>query len=122
MYFEPTKPIFRQIADHICDEIMLRRFNVGSRIPSVREYAVTLEVNANTVARSFEILQNEGIIVKDRGVGFFVADEAPDIIRQQRVARFNAEVLPNLFRQMHILGISPDDIARGYDRFLKEEH
>lgn len=118
MNFEPTKPIFRQIADHICDEIMQGRFAVGGRIPSVREYAVSLEVNVNTVVRSFEILQNDGIIVKDRGVGFFVADEALDIIRKKRVERFNEEVLPNLYRQMRLLGISCDDIVSGYERFL----
>ena len=121
MNFEPTKPIFRQIADHICDEIMQARFSVGGRIPSVREYAVALEVNVNTVVRSFEILQNDGIIVKDRGVGFFVADEALDIIRKKRVERFNEEVLPNLYRQMQLLGISCDDIVSGYERFLNEQ-
>jgi len=118
MIFDQHKPIFRQIADHVCDEIMLGRYAIGARIPSVREYAVALEVNVNTVARSFEMLQNDGIIVKDRGIGFFVADKALEVIRRQRIDRFNDEYLPDLFRQMHILGISGEEIARRYDKYL----
>ena len=116
--FDQHKPIFRQIADHVCDEIMLGRYYSGSRIPSVREYAVALEVNVNTVARSFEMLQNDGIIVKDRGIGFFVTDNALDMIRAKRVERFNEEYLPHLFKQMHILGISGEEIAKRYDDYL----
>ena len=55
IFKENAKPIFMQIADRICDEVMAGTFAEGSRIPSVRDYAATLQVNANTVMRSYEL-------------------------------------------------------------------
>ena len=57
MQFRETRPIYLQIADYVCEKILLRQWNAGERIPSVRELAVTLEVNPNTVMRTVEFLQ-----------------------------------------------------------------
>ena len=57
MNFKESRPIYLQIADRIMDEIMQHAYSEGGRIPSVREYAATVEVNANTVVRSFDWLQ-----------------------------------------------------------------
>ena len=54
MNFKESKPIYLQIADRIMDEILQKIYPEDGRIPSVREYAATVEVNANTVARSFD--------------------------------------------------------------------
>ena len=54
MNFKESKAIYLQIADRICDEILLGQFGEEERIPSVREYAAIVEVNANTVMRSFD--------------------------------------------------------------------
>ena len=54
MNFKENKPIYQQIADHICDEIIAGKLAPDARIPSVREYAAELEVNANTVMRTFD--------------------------------------------------------------------
>ena len=56
MNFKESKAIYLQIADRICDEILLGQFGEEERIPSVREYAAIVEVNANTVMRSFDYL------------------------------------------------------------------
>ena len=56
MNFKESKAIYLQIADRICDEILLGQFAEEERIPSVREYATIVEVNANTVMRSFCLL------------------------------------------------------------------
>jgi transcriptional repressor NrdR len=62
MNFKESKAIYLQIADRICDEILLGQFAEEERIPSVREYATIVEVNANTVMRSFDYLQSQNII------------------------------------------------------------
>ena len=80
MNFKESKAIYLQIADRICDEILLGQFAEEERIPSVREYATVVEVNANTVMRSFDYLQSQNIIYNKRGIGYFVSAGAKDRI------------------------------------------
>lgn len=116
MNFKESKPIYLQIADRLSDQILLNEFSEGARIPSVREYAAQLEVNVNTVARSYDYLQANGIIFNKRGIGYFVADGANNLILDIRRKNFEQDVLPDLFRQMDILKISIDDIASLYNK------
>jgi len=62
MDFGDSNAIYLQIADQLSENILLRRWNPGDRIPSVRELAVSIEVNPNTVMRTFNYLQDKGII------------------------------------------------------------
>lgn len=50
MNFKESKAIYLQIADRICDEVLLGQYREEERIPSVREYAAVVEVNANTLS------------------------------------------------------------------------
>lgn len=68
VFKENTKAIYLQIADKICDEVMVGSIRQGDRIPSVREYASTLQVNANTVMRSYDYLDKAGVIFNRRGI------------------------------------------------------
>lgn len=88
MDFRDTKAIYLQIADRICDEVLVGKFAEDSRIPSVREYAAVVEVNANTVMRSFDQLQSQGIIYNKRGIGYFVAAGARERILALRKEQF----------------------------------
>ena len=76
MEFRETQSIYLQIADYVCEKILLKEWSPGGRIPSVRELAIQLEVNPNTVMRSYEFLQQEQIIFNQRGIGFFAAEDA----------------------------------------------
>ena len=73
MNFKEAKAIYLQIADRICDEILLGQYKEEERIPSVREYAAIVEVNANTAMRSFDYLQSQEVIYNKRGIGYFVS-------------------------------------------------
>ena len=53
MTFENNKAIYEQMADRLCDEIIAETYKADDRIPSVREYAVTLQVNTNTAVKAF---------------------------------------------------------------------
>ena len=85
--------IYLQIADRICDEILLGQLGEEERIPSVREYAAIVEVNANTVMRSFDYLQSQNIIFNKRGIGYFVATGAWELIHSLRKDIFLKEEL-----------------------------
>lgn len=112
MNFKDSKSIYLQIADRIEDEILQRKYPEGERIPSVREYAAAVEVNANTVMRSYEYLQNHAIIQNKRGIGYFTAKGAVKIIRRIRKEAFMKDFVPEFFRQLKLLEISPEEILR----------
>ena len=88
MQFKENQTIYLQIAERISDEILLGHYAIGSRIPSVREYAALVEVNANTAMRSYEFLQTQGIIFNKRGIGFFVSPDAKIKIKSYRRNEF----------------------------------
>ena len=79
MDFENNKAIYEQMADRLCDEIIAGTYKADDRIPSVREYAVMLQVNTNTAVKAYELLSREEIIYNRRGLGYFVAPNARDI-------------------------------------------
>lgn len=121
MNFKENKGIYLQIADRICDEILLGQYPVGERIPSVREYASVVEVNANTVMRSFDYLQSAGIISIRRGIGYFVSADAPARIRALRKETFLKEEPDYFFRQLYTLGITAGELADMYREYLKKQ-
>ena len=110
MEFKNHKPIFLQIAELICDEILHGRYPEGERMPSVREYAAEVEVNVNTVVRSFDWLSQQDIIASRRGMGYFVSQGAKEVIRRNLREAFFRETLPELIQQMQKLGISIDEV------------
>ena len=118
MVFKESKPIYLQIADRIMDEILLGKYPAGERIPSVREYAALVEVNANTVVRSYDYLQNLDIIYNKRGLGYFTHEGARAAIRSSRRKSFLTESMPEVFRQMELLEVSTDEIAQLYQAYL----
>ena len=110
MDFKQDKAIYIQLVDRLCDEILLGKYNAEDRIPSVREFAVMLEVNTNTVVKAYEQLSLSGIIYTKRGLGYFVSADAKEHILQTRKAKFMNESLPEMFRQMKLLGISMEEV------------
>lgn len=121
MNFKETKAIYLQIADRICDEILLGQYKEEERIPSVREYAAIVEVNANTAMRSFDYLQARDIIYNKRGIGYFVSSGARKLILSLRRETFLKEDLEYFFKQLYTLNISLDEIARMYHEFSEKQ-
>lgn len=121
MNFKENKPIYQQIADHICDEIIAGKLAPDARIPSVREYAAELEVNANTVMRTFDTLQSLEIIYNKRGIGYFVDSEARAKILQSRRNLFMEEESQQFFRQAHSLDISVSEITAMYQIYCNNQ-
>ena len=101
-----------QIADWACEQILLDKWKLDERAPSVRELGARLEVNPNTAARSYDFLENKEILVNKRGIGFFVASNATDKIREFRKERFFEEELPVVFKTMQLLDIEMDEVVK----------
>ena len=106
--FTQEKPIWRQIYELIAMRILSGEWPEGSRIVSVRELASTIGVNPNTVMRSYERLEADGIIFNRRGIGFFVAEGAKDDIKQLERKKFMDEELPKLKERLGYIGLTID--------------
>lgn len=106
MQFTDDKPIWRQIYELIAMRILSDEWPEGSRIVSVRELAQEVGVNPNTVMRSYERLDGDGIIFNRRGIGFFVSEGAKEHIREIERRKFLEEELPKLRERLELLGLS----------------
>ena len=122
MNFKDNKAIYLQIAERICDEILLNKYNEEERIPSVREYASIVEVNFNTVMRSFEYLQMADIIFNKRGIGYFVSEGAKGKIHSLRKSHFLENEINDFFRQIHLLNIPVEEIVGMYQQYVKQQN
>lgn len=111
--------IFVQISETIKDRILSGEYTADERIPSVRDIAVDMEVNPNTVMKAFELLQRDDLIYNKRGMGYFVAPGAIDAIKTGRKARLKDSILPSLFREMDLLGIDISEIVDAYNGRVK---
>ena len=116
MEFQERKAIYLQLADHLCLDILQEAYKEDERIPSVRDYAAMMEVNANTAVRTYEWMQSKNIIYTKRGLGYFVAPGAKQIIENMRKEEFMNEHLPSLFRDMRALGISIEDVTAEWEK------
>ena len=115
MNFTNDKAIYIQMADRLMDEILADKYKDDDRIPSVREYAVLLEVNTNTAVKAYDELARAHIIYNKRGLGYFVTPGAKKQILKERKRAFMKERLPELFRQMQLLGITLEDVKVAYE-------
>ena len=116
MIFNNDKAIYMQMADRLCDEIISGKYQEDERIPSVREYAVLLQVNTNTAMKAYDQLARDEIIYNKRGLGYFVKSGAKQKIMTARRSEFMEQHLPELFRNMQLLGIDINDVTTAWDK------
>ena len=114
MEFHQSQAIYLQIADMLCENILRGTWKPGDRIPSIRELAESIAVNPNTVVRTYAYLQEHGIIHNQRGIGYFVSDNAREVTRELERTRFVSRELPRVFRAMELLEIGFDELAKLY--------
>jgi GntR family transcriptional regulator len=117
MEFKESQAIYLQIADHLCEQMLLDKWKPDDRIPSVRELAVQLEVNPNTVMRTCEYLQQYDIIYNKRGIGYFVSVNAVSKIKQLKKERFLTNELPQFFRNIYLLDMELDELKPHYEKY-----
>ena len=117
MDFKDNEAIYLQIAGYVSELILRGKWPPDSKIPSVRELAGDLQVNPNTVMRTYELLQSQEVLYNKRGIGFFVSPAAVQQVQIARRERFLSQELPEVFSTMLLLGIGLPEVQRRYEEF-----
>jgi len=122
MEFKNSKSIALQIADNLSERILNGAIEIESKIPSVRELAAEMGVNPNTIMRSYAELQSRNIISNQRGIGYFVNEDADKTIREWRKSEFFELQLPQFAHQMQLLDISFDELEKHISKYLSKHN
>ena len=117
MEFNDNEAIYLQIAGYVGENILRQLWPPEQKIPSVRDLAAELQVNPNTVMRTYDFLQNQGTVYNKRGLGFFVAPDAVAKVQAYRRERFLQHELPAFFNTISLLGIGFEELAQRYEQF-----
>ncbi len=120
MDFKENPAIYIQIAEYVCEQILLKKWELGDKIISIRDLAVNMEVNPNTVQRGYDFLQQRNIITNKRGIGYFIEYDAMDRILNFRREQFIENELPVFMRNIFLLKMDFKEIKVLYDQFVKE--
>ena len=120
MEFQKKDAIYLQIADLMCERILRGTWPENERIPSVRELAVTLEVNPNTVMRTYAYLQESEIIFNKRGIGYFVAEDGRQATRRLLKSNFVRNELPRVFNTLELLGLDFEELYALFQAYQEE--
>ena len=121
MEFRKRDSIYLQIADIMCENVLTENWAVNERIPSVREMAVSLEVNPNTVMRAYGYLQDKEIIYNKRGIGYFVANDAYQKTVELMKSNFIKNDLPDVFKTMRLLNMDFDELQDLNKKHLEQK-
>ena len=114
MEFKENQAIYLQIADLMCENILAGQWKPGDRIPSIRELAESIQVNPNTVMRTYGYLEDQGIVHNQRGIGFFLGERAYEVTRELKRKNFESRDLPRVFRTMDLLRMEFEDLRGLY--------
>ncbi len=114
MEFRDNQAIYLQIADLMCENVLAGVWRPGDRIPSIRELAESIQVNPNTVMRTYGFMEAQGIIHNQRGIGFFLAEGAYETTRDLMRKSFVSRDLPQVFKTMDLLRMDFEELQGLY--------
>ena len=105
-----SKPVYLKLRDEIAAAILNGRFNEGDMLPSVRAFAAQQGANPLTVAKAYQLFQDDGLVEVKRGVGLFVANGAVARLRNAERDNFLKNIWPGVVAQMQLAGIRPEEL------------
>ncbi|MFS4432180.1 GntR family transcriptional regulator [Chryseobacterium sp. S90] len=117
MQFRDQIPIYLQIADIICENILLKQWLPEQRIPSIRDFATQLIVNPNTIVRTYEFLEQKRIIMNQRGIGFSITKNGYELVLEYKKEDFIKKELPHFFRQLYLLDLDIQALEDDFNTF-----
>lgn len=123
MYVNPDldKPIFIQIAEQLEDSIFTGTFPEETKIPSTNEISVLLNINPHTVLKGMNLLVDEEVIYKRRGLGMYVREGAVELIRRKRQGQFFSQYVASMVREAVKLEMSKEELMRLIERGYEDE-
>jgi DNA-binding transcriptional regulator YhcF (GntR family) len=110
--FNSEKPIYLQLAEAIEDDILKEIFEEETQVISTTEISVNFKINPATAGKGMNLLVDEGIIYKKRGVGMFVCTGAKQKILQKRKQSFYEGFILTLLEEASKLNISREEIIK----------
>ncbi|WP_202709960.1 GntR family transcriptional regulator [Sporosalibacterium faouarense] len=110
--FNSDKPIYIQISEAIEDDILKDIYKEEEQVISTTELSVSLKINPATARKGLNLLVDDGIIYKKRGVGMFVCDGAKDKILEKRKKSFYDNFISSLLEEASKLKISKEEIIK----------
>lgn len=110
--FKSGVPFYRQIIEQIKFGIASGELGPGDRLPTVRQLAVELSINPNTVVRAYRELEIEGVLNTQQGSGTFIGNEKPEIDRLEK-QRMLDQILTDLMARASSYGLTLDDVLEG---------
>ena len=113
-------PVYRQIIDQILGAIAGGALRGGEQLPTVRQLAVDLAINPNTVVRAYRELEIRGILTTQQGTGTFITEKKikPDEAERQRQL---TQMVSDLMARAGAAGFTARDVVERLEEFLAEQ-
>jgi DNA-binding transcriptional regulator YhcF (GntR family) len=121
MNFDQKTPIYLQLAEMIRQDILSGALQEEQMIPSVRKISIQYELNPQTVLNATQLLIQEGLLEKRRGLGLFVLRGARNLLNQAACDRFRHQSVPDLVKEARILDISKQELIALVRENYKED-
>lgn len=119
MNFENHMPIYLQIINLIKRDLILGKRAPGDKLESVREYAVILKVNPNTVQKAYQEMERMGLAYSQRGIGRFIVDDQT-LVSKLRQEQSN-DVISDFVQKMKNVGYSDQEIIKMVEDYLRRK-
>lgn len=118
---DSNRLIFEQVADMVEDQILDDLLKAGDQSPSTTEFSNVYGINPATARKGLNILVDQGILYKKRGMGMFVTDDAKKIIIRKRKDAYISNILPDLIKNMTLLGITKEELFKEIEELYEKE-
>ena len=118
---DTNKLIFEQVAEIVENQILDGLLKTDDQSPSTTEFSNVYGINPATARKGLNILVDQGILYKKRGMGMFVTDDAKKIIIRKRKDAYISNILPDLIKNMTMLGITKEELIIEIEKLYKKE-
>ncbi|MFB9326741.1 GntR family transcriptional regulator [Paenibacillus aurantiacus] len=108
---DEDRPIFVQIAERIEDDIIAGALEEETQAPSTTQFAAFYQINPATAAKGVNLLVDQGILYKKRGIGMFVAQGARAVLVEKRKEQFYEQFVVAMVREAAKLGITTEQLT-----------
>ena len=119
--FNSDRPIFQQIAEGLEDGILSGAYGEGEQVPSITEFSVAYKINPATALKGINLLVDQGILFKKRGIGMFVAKGAKEQIIEKRKQNFYDRYVRGLVEEAESLSITEEELLEMIRRARAKE-
>jgi DNA-binding transcriptional regulator YhcF (GntR family) len=118
-FIDDTRPIFLQVAERIEADILAGRLAEEGQVPSTNQFAALYQINPATAAKGVNLLVEQGILYKKRGLGMYVAPGARAKLLEKRREQFYERYVVTMLQEAEKLGITTDQLAEMLQRRVK---